>query len=146
MNGKHASVSVRRIDPRFDTLGERILIDNVVAGGPGSAAAVGKTVWVAPSSGLLTRLDPRTGRVTREIDPNTSVTAMAVEADATWVADSNAGTVTRVDPNGLRVPITVGGDPSAIALGAGGVWVVKRGDDSVARIDQVPGPSPRRSR
>ena len=44
-------------------------------------------------------------------------------------------TVTRVDPTGLPTPITVGGSPSAIALGAGGVWVANRGDDTVVRID-----------
>ncbi len=76
-----------------------------------------------------------TGRVVEEIDPNTAPTAVAVGADATWVADSEAGTVTRIDPTGLPTPITVGASPSAIALGAGGVWVANRGDDTVVRID-----------
>ena len=133
-DGTDASVSVRRIDAQFDTVAEKVQIDNVVPGGPGAAAALGKTVWIAPSSGLLTRLDPRTGLVAREIDPNTSPTAVAVAADATWVA-GDAGTVTRVDPTGLKTPITVGYGPSAIALGGGGVWVANRGDDTVVRID-----------
>ena len=59
-------VSLRRIDPQFDTVVPKIQIDNVVPGGPGAAASLGKTVWIAPSSGLLTRLDPRTGRVVDE--------------------------------------------------------------------------------
>ena len=32
---------------------------------PGRGGALGKTVWIAPSSGLLTRLDPRTGGVVK---------------------------------------------------------------------------------
>ena len=36
----------------------------------------------------------------QEIDPNTGPTAIAVGAGAIWVADSDAGTVTRVDPTG----------------------------------------------
>jgi len=130
------SVSVRKIDLRFDTVTEPIPISNVVPGGPGAVAAFGRAVWIAPSSGLLTRLDARTGRPSEEIDPNTSVAAFAVEAGAIWVADTEAGTVTRVDPNTeLLTPIPVGGRPSAIALGAGGVWVANRGDDNVVRID-----------
>ena len=129
------SVSLRRIDPQFNTVAPKIQIDNVVPGGPGAAAARGKTVWIAPSSGLLTRLDPRTGAVIKEIDPNAGPTAVAVGPDAVWVADSDAGTVTRVDPTGLTKPIPVGGSPSAIALDADSVWVANRSDDTVVRID-----------
>jgi YVTN family beta-propeller protein len=129
------SVNLRRIDPQFDTVAPRIEIDNVVPGGPGAAAAFGRTVWIAPSSGLLTRVDPRTGRIVDEIDPNASPAALAVGAGATWVVDSDAGTVTRVDPTGQLVAITVGASPSAIALGGGSVWVAVRGDDTVVRID-----------
>ena len=104
-------------------------------GGPGAAAAVGRTLWIAPSSGLLTRVDSRTGRIVDDIDPNAGPTAIAVGGDAVWVADSDAGTVTRVDPTELLTPIRVGGSPSAIAVGAGGVWVANRSDDTVVRID-----------
>ena len=128
-------VSLRRIDPQFNRVVSKKQIDNVVPGGPGAAAALGRTVWIAPSSGLLTRLDPRTGRVVDEQDPNAGPTAVAVGPDAVWVADSDAGTVTRVDPTGLTTAITVGGSPSAIALDAGGVWVANRSDDTVVHID-----------
>ena len=130
-----ASVTVRRIDPQFDTVAQKIRIGNVVPGGSGSAAAFGRTVWIAPSSGLLTRLEPHSGRVVQTIDPNTGPTAVAAGAGATWVTDTAAGTVTRVDPTGLVTPIAVGNGPSAIALGAGGVWVANALDDTVVRID-----------
>jgi YVTN family beta-propeller protein len=134
-NPTGATVDVRRIDPRFDTVGRRIQIGNVVPGGPGSAAASGSTVWIAPSTGLLTRLDPNTGRPGQTIDPNAGLTAVAVGAGAAWVADSYANTVTRVDATGLLTPIAVGHGPDAIAVGAGGVWVADSLDDAVVRID-----------
>jgi YVTN family beta-propeller protein len=134
-NPAGASVSVRRIDPRFDTVGRKFQIGNVVAGGPGSAAASGSTAWIAPSTGLLTRLDPSTGRPVQSIDPNAGPTAVAVGAGAVWIADSDANTVTRVDPTGLLTPIPVGHGPSGIAIGAHAVWVVDALDDKVVRID-----------
>lgn len=131
-----ASVSIRRIDPRFDTVAGKIKrIGNVVPGGQGSAAALGNTVWIAPSSGLLSRLDPATSRVLRTIDPNAGPVAVALGAGAVWVTDGDANTVTRVDPTGLLTPIPVGHGPAAIAVGAGGVWVVDTLDDTVVRID-----------
>src|SRR5262249_36580636 len=131
-----ASVSVRRIDPRFDEVAARVRqIGNVVPGFPGSAAALGNTVWIAPSSGLLTQLNARTGRRMRAVDPNAGPVAVAVGADAVWVTDRDANTVTRVDPTGLLTPIPVGHGPSAIAVGEDAVWVVDSLDDKLVRID-----------
>ena len=69
-NAGGLSVNLRRIDPQFNAVAPKIQIGNVVPGGPGAAAAFGKTVWIAPSSGLLARVDSRTGRVLDDIDPN----------------------------------------------------------------------------
>jgi YVTN family beta-propeller protein len=129
------SVSVRRIDPRFGTVALATQIGNVVPGGPGFAATLKKTVWIAPSSGLLSRLDATTGRRVRKIDPNAGPAGLALGAGAVWVTDSDANTVTRVDSTGLLTPIPVGRGPAAIAVGEGGVWVVDSLDDTVVRID-----------
>ena len=64
---RNAWVRVRKIDPRFDTVGKPETFGNVVPGGPGSAAALRDTVGIAPSSGLLSRLETRTNRVLRVI-------------------------------------------------------------------------------
>ena len=129
------SVDVRRIDPRFNTVGQKIQIGNVSLGGLGSVAALGKSVWIAPSSGVLTRLNPRTGRPAQTHDPNAGLTSVAVGSDAVWFTDREANTVTRVDPTGLLTTIPVGHGPSAIAIGAGAVWVADSLDDRVVRID-----------
>jgi YVTN family beta-propeller protein len=129
------SVTVRRINPQFDNIAGETRVGNVVPGGQGSVATLGDAVWVAPSSGLVSRLLPRSTRVVQQFDPNAGPTAIAVGAGAVWVTDSGADTVTRIDPTGLTTPVPVGHGPSAIAVGAGGVWVADTLDDAVARID-----------
>ena len=129
------SVTVRRIDPRFNNIAAKTRIGNVVPGGPGSVATQGDAVWVAPSSGLLSRLSPQSARAVQQVDPNAGPTAVAVGAGAVWVTDSDANTVTRIDPTGLATPIPVGNGPSAIAIGAGAVWVADTLDDAIVRID-----------
>ncbi|MEA2159958.1 MAG: hypothetical protein QOD66_2338 [Solirubrobacteraceae bacterium] len=134
-NPTATSVLVSRIEPQFDTIDPTVRIGNVVPGGPGSVAARADAVWVAPSSGELTRLDPRTGRIVQHVDPSVGPAGVDLGVGAVWVSDSNADTVTRVDPTGLLTHITVGHGPSGIAVGDGGVWVADTGDDSIVRID-----------
>ncbi len=136
-NATSLSVTVRRIDPQFDTVAQKTRIGNVAPGGPGSVATRGSTVWAAPSGGLLSRLNPRSAQVLQRIDPNAGMTAVAVGPDAVWITDSTefANTVIRIDPTGLLTPIAVGHGPSGIAVGAGAVWVADSLDDSVVRID-----------
>ena len=62
-NPGQSSVSVSRIDPEFNVPGPPVQIGNVVPDEPGAVAAQGHAVWVAPSNGLLTRLDALTGVV-----------------------------------------------------------------------------------
>ena len=123
------------MDPEFDTLGRPVRIGSVVPDGPGAIAAQGNTVWVAPSTGLLTRLDARTGAAARAIDPNASPAGIALGGGAIWLTDTEANNVVRVDPSGLSAPIAVGNAPTGIAFGAGGVWVADSLDDAVVRID-----------
>jgi YVTN family beta-propeller protein len=129
------SLSVIRIAPDFNTIGAPSVVDEVVPGSPGEVTANGDVVWVAPSSGLLTRLDAATGSVAQRVDPNSGPTAIDVGEGAVWVADSEANNVTRVDPTGLLTSIPVGAGPAGIAIGAEAVWVTDSLDGAVVRID-----------
>ena len=132
----NSNVSVGRIDPEFDSLSNPVHIANVFPAGPAVLAVQGRSLWVAPPAGLLTRLDARTGRVTQQpIDPNSSPAGIAIGEGAIWLTDTAADDVVRVDPTGLTTSIPVGNAPTAIAAGAGGVWVVDSLDDKVIRID-----------
>ena len=128
-------VSVSRIDPQFDVIGRAIRIGNVVPGSPAALEAREASLWVAPYSGPLTRVDPQTRRVVRELDPNAAPAGIGLGDDAVWLSDSDAGNVTRVDPTGLVTSLAVGHGPSGIAVGEGGVWVAVTGDDKLVHID-----------
>jgi YVTN family beta-propeller protein len=130
-----SSVFVDRIDPEFNAPSGRVRIGNVIPSGPGVVAAQGGSVWVAPSTGLLTRLNPRTVTVAYQRDPNASPAGIAIGDGAVWLTDADADNVVRVDPTGLLSPTPVGSGPTGIAVGAGGVWVVDSLDDAVVRID-----------
>jgi YVTN family beta-propeller protein len=134
-NAGAAAVSVRRLDPQFGTVSANVSIGNVVAGGAGSVAVSGGDVWVAPSAGLLTKLDAHTARIARFIDPNSGSNDIAIGAGAIWVTDTDANTVTRVDPTGVVTAIPVGHGPTSIAASDNGVWVSEALDNAVARID-----------
>ena len=69
------------------------------------------------------------------LDPNASPAGIAIGEGATWLTDTDAGNVVRVDSSGLLTSIGVGDAPTGIAVGAGGVWVVDSLDDAVVRID-----------
>jgi YVTN family beta-propeller protein len=134
-NPQQSSVSVNAIDPQFDSVGTTTRLANLVPGGTEAVATRGNTVWVAPSSGLLTRLDPSTNGVAQRVDPNSGPAAIALGDGAIWLADAEGDNVTRIDPTGLRTPIAVGNGPAAIAVGERAVWVADSLDDALVRID-----------
>ncbi len=128
-------VFVRRVDNGFDAMGAPVRIGNTVPEGPAAVAAQGSAVWVAPSSGLLTRLDPASGRIAQQLDPNAGPTALALGDGALWMTDTNANNVTRRDSTGLLDPIAVGNGPTGIAVGEGAVWVADSLDNAIVPID-----------
>jgi YVTN family beta-propeller protein len=128
------NVSVSRIDPQFNTVGSAVRIANAIPG-PVAVAAQGNGVWVAPSAGLLTRIDQSSGRIVHQLDPHANASALAVGDGGVWMTDESADNVTRIDPTGRRTSIAVGNGPSGIAVGAGGVWVADSLDDKLVRID-----------
>ena len=127
------AVSLSAIDPQFDHLETNRPFPNPF-GGTAAVATQGASVWVAPSSGLLTQLDPATGH-RHSFDPNSGPTAIAVGAGGVWLTDSDANNVTRVDPTGVLTHTAVGNGPTGIAVGEDGVWVTDSLDDTVKRID-----------
>jgi YVTN family beta-propeller protein len=134
-------VTARRIDARFDTGGAPVRLESL-PGGAASMSLAGQALWVAPSTGRLTRLNAATGQgAGSRIDAGPTPSTIAAGRGAVWVGDaSGAGVVSRVDAGtGIVHGIPVAGSPAGIALGAGAVWVTLDLEDAVARIDPETG-------
>jgi YVTN family beta-propeller protein len=128
------TVRVRQIDPRFDTVAKTIEVESL-PGGSGGVALGRSALWVAPSLGLVTRIDPASSKVVEALDARSSPTSIATDGEAVWIADASANTVTRIDETNVVTPIPVGRGPSGIAVAEDAVWVTESLDDAVVRID-----------
>ena len=97
-------------------------------GGGGSVeAAAGDSLGV---------VDSDSGRLVADVAVGLSPTRIAYGGNAYWVTNSDADTLTRVDPiTKSTQTIPVGNGPSGIAFGAGDVWVSNSLDGTVSRID-----------
>lgn len=116
-----------------------------VDGTPVGVAVTGSAVWVMDGAGDLSKVDPSYDRVawtrplaasccgfTDTLAPRPALTAFG----SIWVVDPD-GVVARVDPHtGRKVAsVDVGNLPSALAAGAGSIWVANNADGTVTRID-----------
>jgi DNA-binding beta-propeller fold protein YncE len=94
------------------------------------------SIWAAHEFSLE-RLNASSGASEAHIALPFAGSSMAIGTDGVWVGDQLTDRVWFVDPkkNALDVSIQVGQHPSAIAIGAGAVWVASA-DGTVARIDR----------
>jgi DNA-binding beta-propeller fold protein YncE/ABC-type branched-subunit amino acid transport system substrate-binding protein len=127
--------SVSRIDPDSGRLEATIETDleafTIAAGDEG--------VWFLGSAEEgVSRIDPRTNKVTRTIPIGADgARAVAVGAGSVWVATSDQGLVWRIDPG--RPPrwrtIDVGVGVSFVSFGEGALWTANYVDGLVSRIN-----------
>jgi len=99
--------------------------------GPNKAGAV----IVPPNS--VAMIDASGEKVESYVRVGRRPVAVAVGEGGVWVANSESGTVTRLDPaTGKFVDtIGVGADPNDITVGFGSVWVADGNDGTVTQID-----------
>ena len=75
-------------------------------------------VWVADDeSGMIDRIDARTGAVTNTIRVGDAPAAVAATPAAVWVLDPLDATLSRVDPrrDGIVATTALGGAPASLA-------------------------------
>jgi serine/threonine-protein kinase len=131
------------VDQRPDLTGARIVGDPIpVDGMPVGIAAGFGDVWVASrTGGMLTRLDPRSGkpRGALSFDGLAAPEGITVGPRSVYVALSDADQVLRIDPED-RSPklIYVGDTPRAIAHGGPGIYVTNAGSDDVTPVEVEP--------
>ena len=94
----------------------RVRAGSAVDRQPRRAAAWGNSVWVAPSTGLLTRFSAVTGDVTEQLDPNAGPAGIAITGDgAVWLTDSQADEVVRVSDVRVRQAVNYAINRQALA-------------------------------
>ena len=96
-------------------------------------------LWVSSAStSAVRRIDLGSAGAGEPILAGRGPAGITVAGGLVWVANSRAGTVTRVDPSLHTIlgdPIAVGGSPGGIDAGPETVWVANSADDTVSRID-----------
>jgi branched-chain amino acid transport system substrate-binding protein len=111
----------------------------------GVAVGAGAVWTIGGRAAAVSRLDPRTGRVTDRIPivsrpRRESPYPIAIEAKdgSVWVLNANVARVTRIDAHerGVIATIPIGVDrrPLRLAVGSGAAWVAN-GDGTLTRID-----------
>ena len=93
-------------------------------------------MWVTNSTdGTVTRIDPSTGRPGRAFPAIVGASGVAFGTDVSgWCRRRRRGRRPRHAQAVLK-EIGVGGEPAAVAAGAGAVWVANRADGTVSKID-----------
>jgi len=126
--------TVSRVDPQTLSLQRNISLTSTPTG-----LAIGfGSVWVLNgTAGNISRVDPGSDQVvaTKGVTQGSAGGSATVGAGSVWVVYSNA-LIARVDPTAGRVLATgfAGTTPTAIAFGAGSVWVANSLDNTVSRI------------
>jgi class 3 adenylate cyclase/DNA-binding beta-propeller fold protein YncE len=161
--GPTAYARIVRIDPATNEpaggLSVRKTMAGILVGHPAGGLAADETAtWAVTGEGVI-RIDPETEGTSVVPGPGASgprsstlAYLVAVGEGAVWVAGEAfkpcndvdptsckhlGGIVWRIDPGGNAVDDQqrVGATPSAIAVGAGGVWVADRAAEAIWRLD-----------
>jgi DNA-binding SARP family transcriptional activator len=117
------SQTLARIDPRYGTVAQRIRLRGSRTGTPVAVAFGAGSVWVAQGRSRVLRLDPATGRVEARF-PVANAQVLAFGDGALWVAASDLGTLTKIDPatNTIAATARVGPWICCLTVGGGYVW------------------------
>ena len=125
--------SVARINPTTRLVERSISLDSTPTG-----LAVGEGfVWTAEGlAGSVSQIDPSVNAVTDTfvgLAPRSNAGAIAVGEGSVWFV-SGIGTIARI--TGSETSSSFAGfGPSAVAVGAGAVWVANRGENAVVRMN-----------
>ena len=123
----------------------RIEVDRHEAGNLTYAA--GSLWFFAEGGDSVTRLDPETGEVLGEVDPEGSIVDFVIDPDVAWILTSSeqAGSdearflLTAVDRETTRAisdPIPVEGEPAAMVIAGKSLWLSLTAEDIVLRFSK----------
>jgi ABC-type transport system substrate-binding protein/DNA-binding SARP family transcriptional activator len=128
---------------RIDLSSRQIRQSIPIGGTPTALAATPGAVWVSDSTGQISQIDPEYDRPvpTQQLVADTALQSisawpMLAASGSIWIVDPD-GYVAQIDPGSGRKTgsVDVGDEPSAVAAGAGSLWVTNSADGTVTRID-----------
>jgi len=130
---------------RVDLSSRRILQSIPLGGAPTALSATPGAVWVTDTTGEISRIDPEYNRpiptgqqlAAGSLLPHGTAWPMQAASGSIWIVDPD-GYVAQFDPGAGRptgAEVDVGNEPSAVAAGAGSLWVANSADGTVTRID-----------
>jgi YVTN family beta-propeller protein len=140
------SLWVANLDERTVTridLSSRRIQSIPIGGAPTALAATPGAVWVSDNTGQVSQINPEYDRpvptqqlVSVPLPRARTAWPMLAASGSIWVVDPD-GYVAQIDPRSGRQTgsVDVGNEPSAIAAGAGSLWVTNSADGTVTRID-----------
>ena len=145
--------SVSRLDPESGVVDATIRLPGRRSGpyfhGGGQAetriAVTADAVWVVNPDRTVSRIDPRTNRLVARLD-DVNAESVAAGSEGVWVVEpsgdrGSAPGIARIDPSSNRVARRVAVQAeslTAMAVGAGSVWVADPFGGSVWRVNPVP--------
>lgn len=111
-----------------------------VPAGPRRLAVDRRGVWVGTSSpagqpGLVLLYDRETGAQLQQVIVAEGVGAMASSDDALWIVKRDSNALSKLDPGAaqFRDIVSAPGPVRSMSFGAGALWLVLAGEDTIAR-------------
>jgi streptogramin lyase len=140
-----AAGKLLRIDANTNTIATSVDLPrptNAFQGLSGNESGLWVTDW---DESVVLRFDPETLRFVSETAVESQPKGVVAVPSGVWVANTHAGTVTRIDPSGtakaLSIPVGRAGlsGPNWLTEGFGSIWVDVPNTGSVVRINQSTG-------
>jgi DNA-binding SARP family transcriptional activator/ABC-type transport system substrate-binding protein/streptogramin lyase len=122
---------------RVDRASGRVVEKIALGGSPSTIAFGGGAAWAASVPGAsVKRIDPATYAVTTIPLGGARASALAFGLGHLWVADETDGTLLEFDIDGrLQRTLRLDLQPTAVVVGAQGIWIADYNEGLVAQVD-----------
>jgi virginiamycin B lyase len=128
--------ALARVDLKTGKLAAILPVGPAVA--EGGIAAGGDSLWmITDAKGVLSRIDPATGRVRQTIAIAPGSFNPIASDGVVWVSGHETGVVTAVDAGSGKVlaVVAIGKGPRFMTAGAGAIWVLLQDTGEIVRVD-----------
>jgi virginiamycin B lyase len=135
-HAEHSHQRLDRVDSATNTISAQI--SSEVADSEGAIATGAGAVWMmTDKNGTLSKIDPATNRVVKNIQIDSGSFAVAAGPEAVWITSTVHNILVRVAPQTNRIitRLPTGPSPRFLCVTDDSVWVLNQGDGTVTRVD-----------